>query len=243
VDNKIAYRSLAFHSCNASKLSFIGRFNKQTRTAIMSNIWNLVPLEDYEKHMSHETVGQLQLLNELTKKYLESLRPETAMFLGVAGGNGLEHIDNRVTRKVYGIDINEKYLRETRMRFENRIADLQLINMDIGLNSDEIAKVDFIWAALIFEYVEMNDCFRFISNNIQHNGHVIITIQVNNGVSSVSKSGVETIKLVGPIFKVVNANELLATAGSFGFELIKKEENKLPNGKALETVCLRLATD
>ena len=56
------------------------------------NVWNTIPLEDYELHMQHETVGQLQVLSNLTKKYLEKLNPEIVMFLGIAGGNGLEHI-------------------------------------------------------------------------------------------------------------------------------------------------------
>ena len=78
----------------------------------MDNIWNSIPLEDYEQHMLHETVGQLQLLNDLTKKYLEATKPNTVLILGVAGGNGLEHIDKTITREVIGIDINDKYLEE-----------------------------------------------------------------------------------------------------------------------------------
>ncbi len=77
----------------------------------MDNIWNTIPLEDYERHMQHESVGQLQLLNNLTKKYLKKLSPEIVMFLGISGGNGLEHIDNNITSQVFGIDINQKLSR------------------------------------------------------------------------------------------------------------------------------------
>lgn len=205
----------------------------------MDNIWEKVPLEDYEKHMSHETVGQQQLLSELTRKYLQRLTPKTTMFLGVAGGNGLEHIDNTITHKVYGIDINKEYLLETKNRFQNRIADLDLINIDISNNSTEITRVDFMWAALILEYVDMGDCFKFIINNIQDNGYVVITIQVNNGVSSISKTGVETVKLVGQIFKPVDSKDLLGVADRFGFAIMESEKNILPNGKILETFCFQ----
>lgn len=205
----------------------------------MDNIWEKVPLEDYEKHMSHETVGQQQLLSELTRQYLQRLTPKTAMFLGVSGGNGLEHIDNTITDKVYGIDINEEYLLKTKVRFENRISNLELLNMDISNNSTQIARVDFMWAALILEYVDMNDCFKFIVNNIQDSGHVVVTIQVNNGVSSISKTGVETLKLVGQIFKTVDSKDLLGFADELGFAIIEKEENMLPNGKTLETFCFQ----
>ena len=34
----------------------------------------------------------------------------SAMILGIAGGNGLEHVDKKKYTKVYGIDINKEYL-------------------------------------------------------------------------------------------------------------------------------------
>ncbi len=63
-----------------------------------SNPWLHIPLDDYEGHMSHHLVGQAALLNALTKKYLDAIKPEAVIFLGIAGGNGLEHIDNQVTQ-------------------------------------------------------------------------------------------------------------------------------------------------
>ncbi len=68
-----------------------------------TNPWLNIPLEDYERHMSHHLVGQVLLLNSLTKKYLDEIKPETAVFLGIAGGNGLEHIDNNITRTVLAL--------------------------------------------------------------------------------------------------------------------------------------------
>lgn len=50
-----------------------------------NNPWNEIPLQDYENHMSHNSVGQLSVLNSLTKKYLNSIKPQTCVFLGVAG--------------------------------------------------------------------------------------------------------------------------------------------------------------
>jgi hypothetical protein len=75
-----------------------------------SNPWLHIPLEDYERHMSHHLVGQSTLLNVLTKKYLAAIKPEDVIFLGIAGGNGLEHVDNQITQRVVGIDINQDYL-------------------------------------------------------------------------------------------------------------------------------------
>jgi hypothetical protein len=46
-----------------------------------SNPWNSIPLVDYEHHMEHSDVVQSQLLNELTKKYLQKLNPASPLFL------------------------------------------------------------------------------------------------------------------------------------------------------------------
>jgi len=185
----------------------------------MDNIWNKIPLEDYEFHMQHASVGQLQLLNSLTKKYLDKLNPKTAMFLGIAGGNGLEHINNKVTKEVIGIDINQAYLNQTAQRFKNQIPKLNLFKIDISsIKAKQITQSDFIWAALILEYVYTETCFEFIHNNIQENGYLVVTIQENNGVTSISQTGVETIKTAGQLFKIVQEVKLLSNAAKFGFD-------------------------
>mgnify|MGYP003574983078 CR=1 FL=1 len=202
----------------------------------MDNVWNKIPLEDYECHMQHASVGQLQLLNNLTKRYLNKLCPEIVMFLGIAGGNGLEHIDNKVTKEVLGVDLNQSYLDETARRFKDKIPLLHLLNIDISsAKTEELTRADFIWAALIFEYVATDVCFRFISNNINENGYVTVTIQANNGVSSVSQTGIESIKTAGQIFRIVPESELLISAEKFGFYQIDFEEHILPNKKSLKT--------
>lgn len=202
----------------------------------MENVWNKIPLEDYEFHMQHNSVGQLHLLNDLTKKYLEKINPKTVLFLGIAGGNGLEHINNNSTTNVFGIDINQNYLDETKKRFNNKISNLNLLNLDISSsNTIQLTKANLVWAALIFEYVEIDKCFEFITNNIQDKGYLVVTIQVNNGVTSVSQTGIETIKSVGEIFQLIEPKNLLSFAEKFGFVEIDFEENVLPNKKSLKT--------
>lgn len=58
----------------------------------MLNPWENIALSDYESHMSLENVGQLRALNALMREQLFSRKVKSAMILGVAGGNGLEHI-------------------------------------------------------------------------------------------------------------------------------------------------------
>ena len=199
------------------------------------NPWNIIPLADYELHMEHQDVGQAKLLNALTGKYLEKRNPENVLFLGVSGGNGLEHINTAKVKRVCAIDINDSYLEETRKRFGEKIRQLDLINTDIGSSNISHIKADFVWAALILEYVDTESFFKFISHNTDINSNLIVTIQSNNGIQSVSKTGVESIKSVGSIFRIVEKEDLQEKAGIIGFVCTGSEENFLPNGKSLLT--------
>ncbi|SOD11961.1 hypothetical protein [Pedobacter xixiisoli] len=93
-----------------------------------TNAWNRIPLEDYDLHMGHQNVAQSQLLNNLTKKYLQKYQPKSTLFLGISSGNGLEHIDTDITEMVCGVDINSSYLTTTRERFGDKIKQLLLVN-------------------------------------------------------------------------------------------------------------------
>lgn len=200
-----------------------------------TNPWNNIPLADYELHMEHQDVGQAQLLNALTGKYLNKIPAENILFLGISGGNGLEHISIDKVKRVCAIDINDSYLEETRKRFGEKIKQLDLVNTDIGLANTSFIEADFVWAALILEYVNIESFFEFITKNTSIDSRLVVTIQSNNGVQSVSKTGVESIKMVGSIFKVIDKEDLQIKAASFGFECINSEENILPNGKSLLT--------
>ena len=203
--------------------------------SIGENIWNEIPLEDYEFHMNHETVGQLKLLNGLTAQYLEMLKPETAVFLGIAGGNGLEHIDNTITKKVIGIDVNEMYLNVVQKRYTGEIPSLQLLQLDLSKEDSTFFESDFIWAALILEYAGIENVLKFSYNNLKSNGHLIVSIQSNNNLQTISETGIESIKKVSNLFKIIDPDELNEAASRQNFLQLFFEENILPNGKSIKT--------
>ncbi len=68
---------------------------------------------------------QLQTMNRIMKAQLGDYPVVSAMVLGVAGGNGLEHIDPDKYQTVYGVDINDEYLHVV----EKRYSDLLSINI------------------------------------------------------------------------------------------------------------------
>lgn len=202
---------------------------------IIKNPWLEIPLEDYERHMEHASVAQAQLLNFLTKTYLAKYCPEKLLFLGVSGGNGLEHIDENRALDICGIDINELYIKKATQRFANRFKSLRLEVADISVSEASYIKADFIWAALIFEFVGIEKGFEFIGRNSAQSAILAVTIQSNNGSSSISQSGVMSVHSVKDIFRFIDGSELCKKASDFGFDLVSKAENFLPNGKSLMT--------
>src|SRR5215468_3821355 len=97
----------------------------------MSSPWLAIPLEDYEGHMGSAGVGQLTVLAELFKCALDRCLPDSVTVLGVAGGNGLEQIDCAVTKRIVGVDINQRYLDEVRLRF-GALSGLELHCRDLA---------------------------------------------------------------------------------------------------------------
>lgn len=196
------------------------------------NPWLKIPLNDYEKHMNHPMVGQLELLSNLTKEKLQKYKPESFAILGICGGNGLEHIDSSITKTVVGIDINQDYLAECKTRFSSKIENLKLLKCD--LNTDQLPnfKSDMVMASLIFEYIDIPTGLEKVHNCISEKGVLIAIIQKNNNVNSVSPTGVESIKEVGSVFQIVDEFEFEKNAQEKGFKLLNKTEHFLANGKS-----------
>lgn len=83
----------------------------------MINPWEKISLYDYESHMKLDSVKQLQTLSQMMKGQFDAFPAGSVMILGIAGGNGLEHIDEHKFKKVYGVDINGEYLKAVEKRY------------------------------------------------------------------------------------------------------------------------------
>src|SRR5687768_17647282 len=103
------------------------------------NPWLALPLEDYEGHMGSAGANQLAALADLFGEALVRLRPRSVAVLGVAGGNGLQHVDGTLTTRVVGIDLNPAYLAATRARFPD-LSGLELHCLD--LERDDVLDVE-----------------------------------------------------------------------------------------------------
>lgn len=120
----------------------------------MKHPWEAISLEDYENHMKLDSVRQLQGLNELIKGQLGDYPVSQVMILGIAGGNGLEHIRKGRFEKVYGVDVNGAYLEAAASRHPEleealgkamaEIGYLPAKDLERGLpNGKKLVRMDF----------------------------------------------------------------------------------------------------
>ena len=79
--------------------------------------------------------------------------------LGIAGGNGLEHITKDKFEKVYGVDINSSYLEEVIRRYPNLNGILECLCINLINETDKLPKADMIIANLLLEYIGY-ECFQ-----------------------------------------------------------------------------------
>ncbi len=152
----------------------------------MKNPWEDISLTDYENHMKLDSVMQLQALNEMMRGQLETYPVSSVMILGVAGGNGLEHVSKDKFRKVYGVDVNADYLRETVHRYPDLNGILECLRIDLREEAGKLPKAELVVANLLIEYIGC-DCFQKVIRQADPN-YVSCIIQINTEDNWVSDS-------------------------------------------------------
>jgi hypothetical protein len=205
----------------------------------MINPWNKIALSDYEEHMKSSGVYQLQTLNEIMKKQFDSYPIKTIAILGVAGGNGLEHIDTTKINKVYGIDINENYLHFCKERYKNLDKHIELLRLDLSDNDTVIPRVDLIIADLFIEYIGLES----FSNHLLKSKPTFVScvIQRNDGTEFVSSSPYEkAFSEITAIHTDIDKDGLVAKMESINMNLIYCEEILLPNKKVFIRLDFRI---
>ena len=197
------------------------------------NPWEEISLETYEKHMSLDSVKQLQLMNRIMKSQFEDYPVDTVIILGIAGGNGLEHIDTKKYKKVYGVDINELYLQETQKRYSNLADILQCLHLDIVCETEKLPQSQLLVANLLIEYIGYDAFVRAV--NIINPEYISCVIQINTDEEMwVSDSPyIHAFDGLDEIHHQMESDVLNEKMNSIGFKLILQDMTELPNSKAL----------
>jgi hypothetical protein len=197
------------------------------------NPWEMISLDDYEKHMSLDSVKQLQKMNAMMKDQFEAYPVETAMVLGVAGGNGLEHVRTQKYRTIYGVDINEDYLQVVSERYKELGDVLQCLRVDISRDAALLPKSELVIANLLIEYIGYQ-AFQNVLRNVDPK-YVSCVIQINTDKEKwVSDSPyIHAFDDLDRVHCQMEEEILIEKMNEIGYSKIIRKMQDLPNGKAL----------
>lgn len=198
----------------------------------MENPWEQIALSDYENHMKLDTVMQLQTMNTMMKEQFYQYPVRTVMILGIAGGNGLEHIDVQRIETVYGVDVNAQYLKECADRYPKLQGILRSIRCDLTEKDVVLPRADLVVANLLIEYVGYK-CFQNAIRAVCPQ-YVSCIIQINTDESFVSESPyLHVFDCLDSVHHQMDGNRLREAMKDIGYEDIMELEQHLPNGKKL----------
>lgn len=180
------------------------------------NPWTLVPAAEYERHMGPEGTDQLRPLSAILGRACADLRPRRLLVLGVATGNGLEHVDPKVTERVVGVDVNIQYVAVARQRFAWLGPHLELYCVDLEKVELPPASFDLVWAGLVLEYVDLAAAAPRIAGWLAPGGSLLAALQHPRAGEAVGPEAGERLRAVAEAMRLVPPEELaghLAAAG------------------------------
>lgn len=204
-----------------------------------NNPWKSINLDDYENHMLSENVRQLQALNQIMKEQIEQYPIRSVSILGVAGGNGLEHVDPNRVKQVYGIDINQDYLNACKQRHPQLNGIFSDICMDLKETSAFLPKTDLVIANLFIEYVGID----FFCDKIVEAGprYISCVIQENKDRSFVSETPYEKeLSSLADIYKDIQSDRLIFSIDRISYSPTLMKKYDLPNGKIFHRIDFEL---
>ena len=204
------------------------------------NPWEKIDLQSYEKHMKLTTIQQLQTLNLIMKDQIYRYNIKSLCILGIAGGNGLEHIQCDKIDKVYGVDVNDQYLSKCYERYYELSDTLSLIHADLSdIECTTLPNVELVIANLLIEYIGIDI---FIKHLLKLNiPYVSVVIQVNHKGTFVSSSPyIEALSCLEPIYHTIDQEELIINMFNNRYLCIYEERFRMPNKKELVRLDFKL---
>ena len=201
----------------------------------MTNPWLEIPLADYEGHMALPEVAQATLLGDIFERILHEHAPPSVAILGCAGGNGFDRIDPQVTTRVVGIDINPLYVATARERFHSRVPGLLLIVADLQQDDVNIAPVDVVFAALLFEYVETDAVLASVVRLLKSGGFLTTVVQLPSAdAPTVTPSPFASLQSLSPYLRLLSPETLRERAATHGLTQVESRPVASLVGKSFQ---------
>lgn len=198
---------------------------------MFDNPWKHIGLKEYESHMRLASVMQLQAMDRMMEDQLYHYNVSSVMILGIAGGNGLNHVKKEKFRAVYGVDINNDYLKQCAARYPLLKGCFYPVEADLTDNA-KLPEAELIVANLIIEYIGYENFQRAINKVCPK--YVSCIIQVNTGTGFVSDSPyLHVFDGLNEVHHDIDKKGLTIAMKEIGYFFIMEDMEKLPNGKAL----------
>ena len=199
----------------------------------LDNPWPGIASEEYERHMSHPAVLQEQALNTIFRDQYDTYLPEKLLCIGIGTGNGLEHVSQETTRIVYGIDINDDFLKTCRSRYTKKNWSLETLYLDLHREYFCEDTVDLVIANLVLEFIDI-DRFTDQLKAVSRKGTIVsVVFQVRHNAPFISGSGINAIECLSGYIQEVDRSLLESRLKRDGFALIKELHHMLHDGKEL----------
>jgi len=140
-----------------------------------------------------------------------------------------------------GVDINPRYIERAASRYRGRMPGLELHVADIQCESQLFRPVELIFAALVFEYVDLAASMRNLARHCERGGRLAALVQLPHATQgAVTPSPYSSLQRLGPVMKLVAPEMLVAHAAEAGFALEHSHEIDLPSGKLFGLHVFRL---
>lgn len=198
----------------------------------MKNPWLEIKAEDYEGHMGSPDIDQLKPLRKIFSTALKDFCPKRIALLGCSTGNGLEEIDYKKIEKVYALDINNEYLEILKKRHSKNLTKIETVVCDLNSPRIFLERIDLVYAALIFEYIDFKKSLKIISQWVKSGGILIAVLQLPcANIPEVTPSPFKSLEKLSSIMKLVKPEYFISAAESNSFCLISSKIHSLKSGK------------
>jgi trans-aconitate methyltransferase len=197
----------------------------------MVNPWLEIPLWHYEAHMSDPGIAQAPMLVEELLLAVERHDAKSVAVVGCAGGNGFHQLRATGIERAVGIDINPTYIEAVRRR-HGHWTGLELHIADVQEPLPTIAPVDLVYAALIFEYVDVAATLDSLATLGGSTGWLVVVLQLpSSALPTVSASPYRTLDALAPVMQLRTPQELRDAASAAGLKFVSERTVTLPSGK------------
>jgi SAM-dependent methyltransferase len=194
------------------------------------NPWTVVPAADYERHMGPEGVDQLAPLSAIFQESYLAAQPDRLLLLGCTTGNGLEHVNPAVTKRIVGVDVNLQYLGIARQRYFHLGPRLELYCQEAEKFRSPPGSFDLVHAALLFEYLHPEVLVRKIAEWLGDQGTCSVVLQLPGGAGPPAPT--KTLLIIEKAMKLVPPDELTRLFEHYGLHHKRARTVPLAHGRS-----------